>query len=64
MSRIGRKPIPIPSGVEVKKSGESITVKGPKGSLSAKVIPAVSIEVGKEEILCSVAWEGEPWVLS
>jgi large subunit ribosomal protein L6 len=34
MSRIGRKPIPIPSGVEVTLDGRNVTVKGPKGTLS------------------------------
>ena len=33
MSRIGRKPIQVPSGVEVKIDGQHITVKGPKGTL-------------------------------
>lgn len=33
MSRIGRKPIPIPSGVDITLSGNHITVKGPKGTL-------------------------------
>jgi large subunit ribosomal protein L6 len=34
MSRIGRKPVTVPSGVEVKIDGSSVTVKGPKGTLS------------------------------
>ena len=34
MSRIGKQPIPVPSGVEVKIDGNTITVKGPKGELS------------------------------
>ena len=34
MSRIGRKPIVIPTGVDVKIDGSTITVKGPKGTLS------------------------------
>ena len=34
MSRIGRKPIVIPAGVEVKIEGNTVTVKGPKGTLS------------------------------
>ncbi len=34
MSRIGRKPIPVPTGVDVKIDGASISVKGPKGELS------------------------------
>ncbi len=34
MSRIGKQPIPIPSGVEVQIDGSTVTVKGPKGSLT------------------------------
>ena len=34
MSRIGRKPISVPAGVEVKVDGTTVTVKGPKGSLT------------------------------
>ncbi len=37
MSRIGRKPITIPSGVEVRVDGSVVSVKGPKGSLSMEV---------------------------
>lgn len=34
MSRIGKQPIPVPSGVDVKIEGSTVTVKGPKGELS------------------------------
>ncbi len=34
MSRIGRKPIPVPAGVDVKIDGATVSVKGPKGELS------------------------------
>src|SRR5215204_1141827 len=34
MSRIGRKPVPVPNGVTVTLNGNAITVKGPKGELS------------------------------
>ena len=34
MSRIGRKPITVPAGVEVKIDGHTVTVKGPKGTLT------------------------------
>jgi large subunit ribosomal protein L6 len=37
MSRIGKMPIPIPSGVKVNIEGESITVNGPKGELSRQI---------------------------
>lgn len=45
MSRIGRKPIEIPSGVEVKVSGTTVTVKGPKGSLSREVHKDMKVTV-------------------
>jgi large subunit ribosomal protein L6 len=44
MSRIGRLPIPVPSGVEVALDGQSVTVKGPKGSLSITVAEPIKIE--------------------
>ena len=47
MSRIGKLPIPVPAGVEVKIDGSNVAVKGPKGSLS-HVVPA-PIEVVLEE---------------
>ena len=37
MSRIGRKPIAVPAGVEVKIDGSTVTVKGPKGTLTRTV---------------------------
>ena len=39
MSRVGKLPISIPAGVEVKIGGEGIVVKGPKGSLNLAVHP-------------------------
>lgn len=45
MSRIGRKPINIPAGVEVKLDGSVITVKGPKGALNQKIHPNMTVKV-------------------
>ena len=46
MSRIGRKPIAVPAGVEVKVDAENVvTVKGPKGTLEQKMHPNMKIEV-------------------
>jgi large subunit ribosomal protein L6 len=45
MSRIGKKIIAIPKGVEVKVAGEHLEVKGPKGSLRERLHPAVKIEI-------------------
>jgi large subunit ribosomal protein L6 len=45
MSRIGRQPIPIPSGVEVRLDGPFITVTGPKGTLARSLPPAMLLEM-------------------
>ena len=43
MSRIGKQPIPVPSGVEVKIDGSTLTVKGPKGELSQTFTDVLTI---------------------
>jgi large subunit ribosomal protein L6 len=53
MSRIGKKPIPIPSGVEVQITPGSVTVKGPKGTLSERINPEMT--VAQEEGTVTVA---------
>ncbi len=45
MSRIGKKPIDLPKGVEVKQDGNAVTVKGPKGTLSTTLIPGIGVKV-------------------
>ena len=45
MSRIGNRPIAIPAGVEVKVDGQTVTVKGAKGTLSYEVNSNIAIEV-------------------
>ena len=44
MSRIGRLPITIPSGVDVTVDGSVVTVKGPKGTLTHTVVEPISVE--------------------
>jgi len=44
MSRIGKLPIPVPSGVDVAISGQNVTVKGPKGSLSHVVAEPITVD--------------------
>ena len=53
MSRIGRMPITVPSGVEITIAGQSVSVKGPKGSLSLNV--AEPIQVSQTEGVITVA---------
>src|SRR3569832_1891672 len=43
MSRIGRTPIPIPSGVELNVDANHVTVKGPRGELSRDVHPSMEL---------------------
>ena len=45
MSRVGRKEIPLPKGVEVKQDGNAVTVKGPKGTLSTELVPGIDVKV-------------------
>ena len=45
MSRIGKQPITIPEGVEVKLDGNKISVKGPKGALEKELNPIVNVSI-------------------
>lgn len=45
MSRIGRKPIPVPTGVSVNVKDQQVSVKGPKGSLSLALLPQIALKV-------------------
>ena len=51
MSRIGRKPIAIPAGVDVAIEGNVVTVKGPKGTLTQTVNPDLTVTVENGEVL-------------
>jgi large subunit ribosomal protein L6 len=44
MSRIGKLPIPVPSGVDVAIDGQTVTVKGPKGSLTHVVAEPITVD--------------------
>ena len=50
MSRIGRLPIPVPSGVELTQEGSRLRVKGPLGTLEREIHPEISIERAESEI--------------
>lgn len=51
MSRIGLKPITIPAGVDVKIDAQTVTVKGPNGTLTQNIHPNMSVEIDGSEIL-------------
>src|SRR5512146_976414 len=50
MSRIGKQPIALPSGVEIMRENGTVSVKGPKGTLAQTVSPLLDVEI-KEGVL-------------
>ena len=58
MSRIGKKPIPVPSGVECKLDGLVLKVKGPKGQLQRNLHPNMKITVEGEQITVTRPTDG------
>ncbi|OIO52407.1 50S ribosomal protein L6 [Candidatus Uhrbacteria bacterium CG_4_10_14_0_8_um_filter_58_22] len=54
MSRIGKKPISVPSGVEVKLEGRKVTVKGPKGTLDFDIHPHVEVSLVDSMVIVKV----------
>ena len=50
MSRIGRMPIPLPSGVEVRQDGATLHVTGPLGTLQREIHPEMTVERGDAEL--------------
>src|SRR5271168_5312878 len=51
MSRIGRLPVQVPSGVDVAIDGQLVTVKGPKGTLSHTVAEPITVDRGDDGTL-------------
>ena len=51
MSRIGKQPVPVPSGVDVSVDGLAVTVKGPKGELTQVMPEGVAIAVDGDEVV-------------
>ncbi len=53
MSRIGKMPITLPKGVEVRIDGTTVTVKGPKGELARDILPEIAIKQEDGQLLVS-----------
>ena len=51
MSRIGKMPVPVPSGVDVTIDGRQVRIKGPKGELSHTVVEPISVRRGEDGAL-------------
>ena len=58
MSRIGKQPVAIPSGVTVEAKGRSVSVKGPKGTLSLELRPEVDLKVEGTEACVELTGTG------
>lgn len=57
-SRVGRKPVTVPSGVEVKIEKQNVSIKGPKGSFVVPLHSAVKIEMDNKQIRVASSNEG------
>jgi large subunit ribosomal protein L6 len=55
MSRIGKKPIPVPKGVTVSVKADGVEVKGPKGTLKQLVPPGITFELKGSELVASLS---------
>ncbi len=59
MSKIGKQPVIIPAGVTVEVSGHSVTVKGPKGTLTRRFAPEIAVEVADNQVNVSTKGSGK-----
>jgi len=57
MSRIGKRPVPLPQGVTASTEGQTLSVKGPKGQLELQMRDEIAYEIGDDGILVKPANE-------
>jgi len=60
MSRIGKKPVDIPSGVEVTLAEGSVSVKGPKGQLEAAIVDLVEVSIEDNQVVVRPINDSKP----
>ena len=60
MSRIGKKPVPIPKNVEVSVDGTTVKVKGPKGELTSTFVPSMKIKVEDGSVIVERPSDDKP----
>jgi large subunit ribosomal protein L6 len=58
MSRIGKRPVPLPKGVTVTSTGSRVSVKGPKGELALVLRPEVSVSVDASSVVVEPSGHG------
>lgn len=59
MSRVGKKPIPVPSGVTINVNADSVDVKGPKGKMRQLLPPGVRFELGDGQLQAQLIREDD-----
>lgn len=57
MSRKGKLPVAVPAGVEVKISPDAVVVKGPKGTLTQKLVKGIDVKLEGNEVIIALADE-------
>jgi large subunit ribosomal protein L6 len=55
MSRVGKRPIEIPNGVNISVEGQTVKVSGPKGELSLEVLHPIGVVVEGNQVFCNPA---------
>jgi len=60
MSRVGKRPVEIPKGVSVERSGRELHVKGPKGSLAERMPVSIDVRVENGEVLVARQNDRQP----
>jgi len=60
MSRIGKKPVPVPKGVTVQVDGNTVKVKGPKGELQTRLADLVTVSMGDDGVTVAPRDESKP----
>jgi large subunit ribosomal protein L6 len=59
VSRIGKRPVKIPENVEVSQNGDTLTVKGPKGTLTKRIARNVEVQINEGEAVCTPPGKGK-----
>ncbi len=59
MSRVARKPIILPKGVECTVGRDEITIRGPKATLTMHTLPGVKVSIADGNVLCEMVANGE-----
>ena len=60
MSRVGEMPITLPDGVQISQDGSKLTIKGPKGTLTRELHPAIAVKAEDGKIICERPSNSKP----